>query len=59
VAEEPDFVPNIFDRLIAAGFSLERAGWCLGAGRVELDGDVETDGYRLGPRPARLIVDVP
>jgi hypothetical protein len=54
--EQPD-VPTVFDRLLAAGLSIERIEWHLGAGRVELDGEIVTDPYRPAPKPARLIID--
>jgi hypothetical protein len=51
-----DGVPTVFDRLLAAGLSQERIEWHLGAGRVELDGEVVTDPYRLAAPPARLVI---
>jgi hypothetical protein len=48
--------PTVFDRLIAAGISQQRAEWYLGAGRIELDGEVVTDPYQPAPRPSRLVI---
>lgn len=54
--EQPD-VPTVFDRLLAAGLSPARIEWHLGAGRVELDGEVVTDPYRPAPKPSRLVIE--
>jgi hypothetical protein len=51
-----DGVPTVFDRLLAAGLSQERIEWHLGAGRVELDGEVVTDPYRPAAPPSRLVI---
>lgn len=48
--------PTVFDRLIAAGLSQERAEQHLTAGRVELDGVVVTDPYAPAPKPGRLVI---
>lgn len=48
--------PTVFDRLHAAGLSQERIEWHLGAGRVELDGEVVTDPYTPASPPARLVI---
>lgn len=47
---------TVFDRLHAAGLSMERIEWHLGAGRVEVDGQVVTDPYHPAPPPARLVL---
>jgi hypothetical protein len=54
VTDAPADTPTVFDRLIAAGLSMERVERHLGAGRVELDGEVVTDPYRPAPRGTRL-----
>lgn len=51
-----DDIPTVHDRLIAAGLSQERIAWHLGAGRVELDGEVVTDPNQPAPRPKRLTI---
>jgi hypothetical protein len=42
---------RVFDRLLAAGLSLERVEAHLTAGRVYVDGELVTDPYRPAPPP--------
>jgi hypothetical protein len=55
VTDQPD-VPTVFDRLHAAGLSPERIEWHLGAGRIELNGQVVTDPYAPAPRSSSLVL---
>jgi hypothetical protein len=47
---------RVFDRLLAAGLSLERIEQHLAAGRIELDGEVVTDPYRAAPPGTRIVL---
>ena len=53
----PDGV-RVFDRLLAAGLSLERIEAHLAAGRVHVDGELVTDPYAPAPPPARIVLNV-
>jgi hypothetical protein len=46
----------VFDRLPAAGLSLERIEQHLTAGRVRVDGELCTDLYRPASAPARVVL---
>jgi hypothetical protein len=50
---------RVFNRLLAAGLSLERIEQHLTAGRVHVDGEVCTDPYRPAPPPARVVITAP
>ena len=52
----PDVVPTVWDRLAAAGVHPQRIEWHLGAGRVELDGEVVTQPDHPAPRGTRLVL---
>jgi hypothetical protein len=49
---------TVFDRLVAAGLSQQRAEWHLGAERVTLDGRLVTDPRCPAPTGTRLVVEV-
>jgi hypothetical protein len=49
---------RVFDRLLGAGLSLERAEQHLAAGRVRVDGELVTDPYAPAPPPARIVLNV-
>lgn len=61
MTDVPDYRPDqrVFDRLLDAGLTATRLEQHLGAGRVELDGEVVTDPYRMAPRGTRLTLNVP
>jgi len=48
----------VFDRLLTAGLSRERAERHLAAGRVRVDGALVTDPYAPAPPPARIVLNV-
>jgi hypothetical protein len=50
---------RVFDRLIAAGLSIERIEQPLTAGRVRVDGQVVTDPYTPAPPPAVVRASAP
>jgi hypothetical protein len=47
---------HVFDRLLAAGLTLERIEEHLAAGRVRVDGELVTDPYGAAPPPARVVL---
>jgi hypothetical protein len=47
---------RVFDRLLAAGLTLERIEEHLAAGRVRVDGELVTDPDRPAPPPARVVL---
>lgn len=54
--ESETTTPTVLDRLIAAGLSQQRIEGHLGAGRIELDGNVVTDPNQPAPHGTRLTV---
>jgi hypothetical protein len=54
--QEPDDRIRVLDRLAAVGLDIEHLERHLGAGRVELDGQIVTDPYRPVPAGARLVL---
>ncbi len=51
--DEPADV-RVFDRLHAAGLSIDRIEQHLTGGRVRVDGELVTDPYAPAPPPARV-----
>jgi S4 domain len=47
---------RVFDRLVAAGLSIERVEEHLTAGRVRVDGERVTDPYLPVPPNARIVL---
>jgi len=47
---------RVFDRLLAAGLSIERIEQHLTAGRVRVDGELVTDPYLPVPPQARIVL---
>src|SRR4051812_7203240 len=55
--DQPDAdVPRVFDRLLAAGLSLDRVERHLAAGRVTVDGELVTDRYTPAPPGTRVVL---
>lgn len=53
--QEPDD-PRVFDRLVAAGLSIERIEQHLAAGRVRVDGQLVTDPYAPAPTDTLIVL---
>jgi hypothetical protein len=53
--QEPDD-PCVFDRLLAAGLSIQRIEQHLAAGRVRLDGQLVTDPYTPAPAGTHVVL---
>ena len=50
---------RVFDRLLGAGWSIERIQRHLAAGRLRVDGESATDPYRPPPPPAQIVLNTP
>lgn len=50
---------RVFDRLLTAGISLERAEMHLRAGAITCDGVVVTDRDAPATRPSRIVIVAP
>jgi hypothetical protein len=53
--EQPED-PRVFDRMLAAGLSIERIEQHLAAGRVRLDGELVTDPYTPAPSGTLIVL---